>query len=850
MDYSGVESLGYTSVARNYLGLPYGVQVSFNAIGTLFDTPGYRYQCNPCYFNRPFNYLSNTLNALNGAPPVYAATYGTFMNSTSAGSLNENSWDISGPYGCNANQPSVWVMLGGFTDKASSYVPTTFPQGTCVWPCILVGAWGRSDKIFTKTTTTTQVASNDINWYYVDQSVMGFSPNGTKPNIVAGYDRCGYVNVDNSGKINCGNPANNYYSAYRLSWLLDDVKKQGGARLGPIINLQASTSFYKMAYMCTFLPSGQPTSRPSRSPSMRPSSQPSSQPSSRPSSSHPTMQPSGQPSREPSSQPSSQPSSKPSSRPSSEPTGRPSSQPSSQPSREPSTQPSDHPSDQPTKCPSGQPTNQPSGQPSTQPTVQPFGQPTTQPTRQPTGQPSRQPFSQPTAQPSDLPTAMPTYRDAERSQSFKSYNYYAFAVIGEYGNVKTWGDPKGGGDSRSVRDRLESGVAKVVGTKSSFMALKSNGEIVTWGTIQKIPNHIYTLTAKNVVNVVPNENAFATLLSDGSVVAYGHALWGGNLSLTYVSYETLNMLQSGVASIRATSGAFCALKSDGTIVTWGKPTMGGSIRHVKTPELSIDSSNFTAITKVYANRQAFAARNVRHEVLTWGNPIYGGEHFIPKISEPISATATAFACLRFNRSVVTWGFGPDGANTTYRLGGNVIRSLINVRVIVATDSAFAALRLDGRVIVWGDPDYGGFNSDAVRGLRTAKEIYSNGGAFVVKETRGKVAVAWGDAEGGGSIPPVIRSKMSNGVSNVYNTWRAFAALKSDGSVYAWGNTAEGGNFPLGLNGVSFICSNHVAFLAVREPPALSVSWGLLDYGGNTSTVNALLRTVNVTRCAL
>ena len=69
------------------------------------------------------------------------------------------------------------------------------------------------------------------------------------------------------------------------------------------------------------------------------------------------------------------------------------------------------------------------------------------------------------------------------------------------------------------------------------------------------------------------------------------------------------------------------------------------------------------------------------------------------------------------------------------------------------------------------------------GLSGVKTIYSTGYAFAALKEDGTVA-AWGDSSYGGSGVPEGLS----GVKTIYSTDYAFAALKEDGTVAAWGDS--------------------------------------------------------------
>ena len=76
--------------------------------------------------------------------------------------------------------------------------------------------------------------------------------------------------------------------------------------------------------------------------------------------------------------------------------------------------------------------------------------------------------------------------------------------------------------------------------------------------------------------------------------------------------------------------------------------------------------------------------------------------------------------------------------------------------------AFAALKTDGSVVTWGISSYGGSSSVAV---------YSN-------YTHTYTSVA---------------NSLTSGVAKIFSNDRAFAAIKTDGSVVAWGDSRYGGD---------------------------------------------------------
>ena len=106
--------------------------------------------------------------------------------------------------------------------------------------------------------------------------------------------------------------------------------------------------------------------------------------------------------------------------------------------------------------------------------------------------------------------------------------------------------------------------------------------------------------------------------------------------------------------------------------------------------------------------------------------------------------------------------------------------------IYATKGAFAALKGDGSVVTWGESSSGGY-SYCVRGQLHdgVQSIAATSAAFAVLKTDGSV-VTWGQERYGGDSS-WVRNQLSGDIVLVVSNWSAFAALKNDGSVVTWGS---------------------------------------------------------------
>ena len=79
--------------------------------------------------------------------------------------------------------------------------------------------------------------------------------------------------------------------------------------------------------------------------------------------------------------------------------------------------------------------------------------------------------------------------------------------------------------------------------------------------------------------------------------------------------------------------------------------------------------------------------------------------------------------------------------------------LTDVRSITAAYSAFAALKGDGSVVTWGDAECGGDSTSVQAQLTYIRSIVASGGAFAASRADGRV-VTWGEAAGGGDSSSV------------------------------------------------------------------------------------------------
>jgi alpha-tubulin suppressor-like RCC1 family protein len=265
----------------------------------------------------------------------------------------------------------------------------------------------------------------------------------------------------------------------------------------------------------------------------------------------------------------------------------------------------------------------------------------------------------------------------------------------------------------------------------------------------------------------------------------------------------------------------------------------------------------------FRNTSAFAALRSDGSVVTWGESSYGGDSSGVDFDGPnnnltvsqIFSTNYAFAALRSDGSAVTWGASHYGGDST---GVDFDGPTNNLKVarISSNSSSFAAIRNDGSVITWGHPFYGGHSAgvdfDGPNNNLSVIRIFSTSQGFAALRSDGTV-VTWGDTAGVSDQPSYWSGDSSRidfdgpnndlRVAEIYSTEHAFAALRSDGSVVTWSSMYHGGdssgvdfNGPYNDLSVVRIFSTDDAFAALRNDGSI-VTWGNLLHGGNSSQVD-------------
>jgi len=366
----------------------------------------------------------------------------------------------------------------------------------------------------------------------------------------------------------------------------------------------------------------------------------------------------------------------------------------------------------------------------------------------------------------------------ESPKVYLKFEKRAWAKITKEGNVEIGGDKIDFENNVHLQSKK---VKLIFSSARAFAVILENGSVVAWGNPRfggEIPDEIQ-IQLKNVKMIFSNLKAFAALLDDHSVLSWGCGKFGGKIA------ESIQTQLHNIQIIVSTDGAFAALKRDGSVIAWGDPYLGGAIP----PELQTRLLN--NVKMIVSEGAAFAALLKDGSVVFWGSPDSIGE--IPtdiqiKLSKNVKTivpTKGAF-CALFNDGSVIAAIDPD-------FGGEIPTDIQmqlskNVMMVLSTYSAFAALLNDGSVVAWGDPHFGGeIPVDIQIELsKNVKMIFSNEDSFVALLEDGSV-FTWGN---GGLIPVSLQQKLIKNIQIVFPQEMGFTAICKNGEVITWGENED------------------------------------------------------------
>lgn len=317
-------------------------------------------------------------------------------------------------------------------------------------------------------------------------------------------------------------------------------------------------------------------------------------------------------------------------------------------------------------------------------------------------------------------------------------NYGTFTAVFPDKTFLAWGNLQGGGenDAKTVslpaEKKLQSCCA-LASTRDAFAAILEDGSLFVWGksAVQLMAPSLPA--GKKAVFITASNDDFTVLLEDENQ-NQSFLSWGTNFTKpTETKLPAGRKIQANCCIV-ATACAFATILDNGAIFAWGDASYGGSFSN----QPKNRDGKIVEACCLAANDGAFSATLQDGSIITWGNYWYGGVcwynhgNIFPGDEETdFYAYSTKACCLVTNHgafsailddgSVLAWGSYQDGGNLTQEhWSGNMhysnvrlyARSILpahraNVTSLVSNGSAFAALTDTGSLIKWGNHSYGG-----------------------------------------------------------------------------------------------------------------------------------------------
>lgn len=280
-----------------------------------------------------------------------------------------------------------------------------------------------------------------------------------------------------------------------------------------------------------------------------------------------------------------------------------------------------------------------------------------------------------------------------------------------------------------------------------------------------------------------------------------------------VSLNPANIIGSGNDTTVVGDAAVVAHRDTGDVVGWGNPANGAQI-----PPTIITMDD---IVEVSCSRSAYVARRQNGYVVAWGLAAEGGDLRVPApgVSAAdfvhVASNSKAFAGIKTGGNLVAWGDAASGGTVSPE-----ILQLTDISKIVGGGTSFAAIRRTGQVVAWG-------GAAAYSDIDPAPvgPVGSAGSA-------GRASLTDINERAAGTVPPEIATLTD--IIEVSGNFTAFAAMRGNGRVVAWGTAANGGEVPSNIAALTTIaelgCSTARAFSLITRDRQV-MTWGDATYGG-------------------
>ncbi len=352
-------------------------------------------------------------------------------------------------------------------------------------------------------------------------------------------------------------------------------------------------------------------------------------------------------------------------------------------------------------------------------------------------------------------------------------------------------------------------------------------------TVNSNISNSVNFTFQRKPKVVSGSNYTVSLKDDGTVWAWGDNLYGQLGDGTIINRSSPVQVSglSGVVSVSSSTNHTVALKSDGTVWAWGYNISGqlgdGSTTSSSTPvqvKGSGGTGGLSGIIAVSAKGSHTAALKSDGTVWTWGNNASGqlGNGNTTSSSTPVQVSGLSGVvgiatgdnhtlALKSDGTVWAWGLNSSGqlgdGTIAQRITPVQISGVSGVSAIAGGSSHSLALKSDGTVWAWGLNNSGQLGDGGTGTQTSPVQVVGSGGTGVLTDI------------------VFIESQALHSV-----------ALKSDGTVWVWGNNANGqlgdgtttnSSFPVQVSGFSgaFLVGAGSGHTVALKPDGTVWGWG-------------------------
>lgn len=317
------------------------------------------------------------------------------------------------------------------------------------------------------------------------------------------------------------------------------------------------------------------------------------------------------------------------------------------------------------------------------------------------------------------------------------------------------------------------------------------------------------------------------------------------------------------------------------VKTWGYNYYGQLGDGTTTNRLPTTIASLTDIVDIHGGRLHTLAIKSNSTVMAWGfnfhgqlgngtidnnackcNPTPGAVLNLTNVVA-VSAGESFSLALKSDGSVWEWGSGTGTASLTPEQVGANVTGFNNIIAIDAGEAHNLALKSDGTVWAWGSNASGELGDGTTVGRVSPRQVLalssnilavSAGGSYSVALTKTGRVYVWGanssgqlgnGATGADVLTPTLNSNIT-GVAQIQAGFAHIAALKTDGTVWAWGYNGNGqiGNgtatttgcrcIPTpaqsAVTGVTAIRAENSSHTLARSITGSIRAWGYNEYG--------------------